>query len=86
MPAHLPRAAPDSWRSNQIRPLSDGSARPAGGVATADRASYLFTLLFNVLCGPTDLIWGKGTPFKAMTGCTAPSSDGLLGEVFWGFP
>ena len=34
----------------------------------------------------TDLIWRKVTPFKAMTGRTAPSSDGLLAEVFWGFP
>ena len=25
------------------------------------------------------------TPFEAMTGRTAPSSDGLLAEVFWGF-
>ena len=35
---------------------------------------------------PTDLIWRKGTPFEVMTGRTAPSSDGLLAEVFWGFP
>ena len=40
----------------------------------------------DVLCDPTDLIWRKGTPFEAMTDCTAPSSDGLLAEVFWGFP
>ena len=40
----------------------------------------------DVLCDPTDLIWRKGTPFEAMTGPTAPSSDGLLAEVFWGFP
>ena len=26
------------------------------------------------------------TPSEAMTGRTAPSSDGLLAEVFWGFP
>ena len=38
------------------------------------------------LCDPTDLIWRKGTPFEAMTGRTAPSSDSLLAEVFWGFP
>ena len=38
-----------------------------------------------MLCDPTDLIWRKGTPFEAMTGPTAPSSDGLLAEVFWGF-
>jgi hypothetical protein len=25
-------------------------------------------------------------PFVAMTGRTAPSSGGLLAEVFWGFP
>ena len=40
----------------------------------------------DVLCDPTDLIWRKGTPFEAMTGRTVPSSDGLLTEVFWGFP
>ena len=40
----------------------------------------------DVLCDPTDLILRKGTPFEAMTGRTAPSSDGLLAEVFWGFP
>ena len=40
----------------------------------------------DVLCDPTDLIWKKGTSFEAMTGRTAPSSDGLLAEVFWGFP
>ena len=27
-----------------------------------------------------------GTPFEAMTGRTAPSSDGLLAEVIWGSP
>jgi hypothetical protein len=26
----------------------------------------------------------KGTPIEAMTGYTAPSSDGLQAEVFWG--
>ena len=40
----------------------------------------------DVLCDPTDLIWRKGIPFEAMIGRTAPSSDGLLAEVFWGFP
>ena len=40
----------------------------------------------DVLCDPTDLIWRKGIPFEAMTGRSAPSSDGLLAEVFWGFP
>ena len=39
----------------------------------------------DVLCKPTDLIWRKGTPFEAMTGRTASSSDGLLAEVFLGF-
>ena len=34
----------------------------------------------DVLCDPTDLIWRKGTPFKVMTGRTAPSSDGLLAD------
>ena len=38
----------------------------------------------DVLCDPTDLIWRKGTPFDVMTGRTAPSSDGLLAEVFLG--
>ena len=40
----------------------------------------------DVMCDPTDLIWRKGTSFEAMTGRTAPSSDGLLAENFWGFP
>ena len=35
----------------------------------------------DVLCGPTDLIWRKGTSFEAMTGRIAPSSDGLLAEI-----
>ena len=35
-----------------------------------------------VLCDPTDLIWRKWIPFEAMTSRTAPSSDGLLAEVF----
>ena len=42
--------------------------------------------LSDVLCDPTDVIWSKGTPFEAMTGRTAPSPDGLLPEVFRGFP
>ena len=33
-----------------------------------------------MLCGLTDLIWRKTIPFEAMTGRTAPSSDGLLAE------
>ena len=32
-------------------------------------------------CDPTDLIWRKGTPFEAMSGRTAHSSDGLLAEL-----
>ena len=32
-----------------------------------------------------DLICRKGTPFEALNGRTAPSSDGLLAEVFWSF-
>ena len=39
----------------------------------------------DVLCDPTDLIWMKGTQFEAMTGRIAPSSDGLLAEVFLGY-
>ena len=40
----------------------------------------------DVLCDPTDIIiWRKGTPFVAMTGRTAPSSDGILAEVLWVF-
>ena len=40
----------------------------------------------DVLWDPTDLIWRKETPFEAMNGRTAPSSDGLLAEVSRGFP
>ena len=36
----------------------------------------------DVLCDPTDFLWRKETPFEAMTGRTAPSSDGLLATVF----
>ena len=39
----------------------------------------------DVLCDPMNLIWMKGTQFEKMTGRTAPSSDGFLAEVFWGF-
>ena len=38
--------------------------------------------LSDVLCDPTDPICRKETPFEPMTGRTAPSSDGLLAEVF----
>ena len=38
--------------------------------------------LHNVLWDPTDLIWKKKTPFEAMAGRTASSSDGLLAEMF----
>ena len=34
----------------------------------------------------SDLIRRKVTPFETMTARTAPSSYGLLAEVFWGFP
>ena len=37
-----------------------------------------------LLSDPADHIWRKGTPFEAMTDRTAPSSDGLLAEVFRG--
>ena len=47
---------------------------------------FLSFSLPDMLCDPTDFIWRKGTPFEAMTGRTAPSSDGLLAEVFQGFP
>ena len=40
----------------------------------------------DVLCDSTDLVWRKGTPFESMTDRTVPTSDGLLAEVFWGFP
>ena len=40
----------------------------------------------DVLCENTELIWREGTPFEAMTGRRAPSSHGLLAEVFCGFP
>ena len=47
---------------------------------------FLNSSLPDVLCDPTDLNWRKEIPFEAMTGRIAPSSDGLLAEVFWGFP
>ena len=31
----------------------------------------------DVQCDLNDLVWRKVTPFEAMTGRTAPSSDGL---------
>ena len=48
-------------------------------------STFLSFSLPGVLCDLTDLIWRKGTSFEAMTGRTAPSSDGLLAEVFWVF-
>ena len=51
-----------------------------------NKINYINIILPDVLYDPTDLIWRKGTLFEAMTGRTAPSSDGLLAEVFWGFP
>ena len=51
-----------------------------------DNPFLLSFSLPDVLWDNTDLIWRKGTPFEAMTCRTAPSSDGLLAEVFWGFP
>ena len=67
----------------------DDNRLPGGDIAT-----YHFLVLSlipsfslsDVLCDRNDLIWRKGTPYEAMTGRTAPSSDGLLAEVFWGFP
>jgi hypothetical protein len=47
---------------------------------------FPFFSLPDVLCDPIDLISRKGTPFDAIIGCTALSSDGLLAEVFRGFP
>ena len=47
---------------------------------------FLFSSFPNVLCDTTNLIWREGAPFEAMTDRTAPSSDGLLAEVFRGFP
>ena len=43
-------------------------------------------ILPDVQCDPTYTILRKGTQFEAMTGRTAPSSDGLLAEVYWNFP
>ena len=58
------------------------------GRGKGGRLPHLFLFpsfsLPDVLCYPTDLIWRKGTPFEAMTGRTAPSSDDLLAEVFFG--
>ena len=47
---------------------------------------FPFYSLPDVLCDPIDLFWRKGTSFQAMTARTAPSSDGLLAEVFCDFP
>ena len=44
--------------------------------------SFSSFFLPDMLCNPTELIWRQGNPFEAMTGCTTPSSDGLLAEVF----
>ena len=48
--------------------------------------SFFSISLPDVLCDPTDLIWRKGTQFEAMTGRTVSSSEGLLAEIFRGFP
>ena len=39
----------------------------------------------DLMCDSTDLIFKKGTPFEAMAGRTV-FIDGLLVEVFRGFP
>ena len=55
------------------------------GISVTKSILHPFLLSFlplpDVLCDPTYLIWRKGTPFEAMTGLTAPSSDGLLAKV-----
>ena len=50
-----------------------------------NRSLYPLIVLISMptsfpLTDPTDLIWRKGISFEAMTGRTAPSSDGLLAE------
>ena len=64
----------DGWNKNiTVRCQSSFSLR------TSPVLSLIHSLsLPDVLCDPTDLIWRKGTQFEAMTGRTAPSSDGLL--------
>ena len=58
------------------------------GISVTKSILHPFLLSFlplpDVLCDPTYLIWRHGTPFEAMTGRTAPSSDGLLAQVFLG--
>ena len=61
--------------------MQDAALDPLWGISLS-----LPSFLPDVLCDSTDLIWRKGTPFEAMTDFTAPSSDGLLAEVFWGSP
>ena len=58
------------------------------GINNSHPVLYLFPpfSLPDVLCDPTDIIWRKGNPFEELTVRTAPSSDGLLAEGFWGFP
>ena len=61
-------------------------------VVGSETPSFPFSFLFPFLtcCAILLTSFGgkgpKGTPFEAMTGRTAPSSYGLLAEVFWGFP
>ena len=60
--------------------------RPKSSNLTSSMLYFPSFYHFDVLCDPTDLLWKKGSPFKAMTDLTAPLSDGVLVEVFWGFP
>ena len=46
---------------------------------------FLSSSIPEVLCDPINLILKEETPFEAMTGLTA-FIDGLLAEVFRGFP
>ena len=55
-------------------------------VSDSSRTSFPSFSIADVLCDPSDLIWKEGTPFEAMTGRTAPSSNCFLAEVFRGFP
>jgi hypothetical protein len=71
--------------SNNEDLLSYLSHFPRPFLLSFRRANPFFSLL-DVLCDPTDLIWRKGTAFETMTDRTFPSLDGLLAEVFRGFP
>ena len=70
-----------SFVTVDIIPLNDDSVNFGYSWSSDINSSFPSFSLPDALSNPTDLICWKRTPFEAMIGRTAPSSDGLLAEV-----